>query len=358
MLSGSGLPAWWGRFPLGVSFDRAKETKTRLGRPPLSTPLGYEAGPASVLRSALAPVGSHGWSGKSMDRAPFSVRRPLSFQGLTLVCGVPAAVRSPPGQKASLREGGDTASAGSEGDCSRNSRALTQWAERSGLSKTSDKSLFSVPTCKCTARLLPQSPPVTAPSRREPSPQPSSLWLKLKSVPLRGTPYFFTLHYYFFTALFDPCRIAAHHTSSLFTIHSSLFISHSIRPRSRRSTRKNCPVLPAGGWAESHPPRSTPSPRPRCGIPRHLRSRDGLWPHKCFAPWAKPWRRRNSLPPSIKNHGSPRNTAHRVAVSRSSRQSTRKNCPVLPAGGWAESHPPRSTPSPRPRCGIPWAYPG
>ena len=115
MLSGSGLPAWWGRFPLGVSFDRAKETKTRLGRSPLRTSPGYEAGPASVLRSALAPVGSHGWSGKSMDSAPFSVRRPLSFQGLTLVCGVPAAVRSPPGQKASLREGGGTASAGSEG---------------------------------------------------------------------------------------------------------------------------------------------------------------------------------------------------------------------------------------------------
>ena len=28
------------RFPLGVSFERAKETKTRLGRSPLSTPLG------------------------------------------------------------------------------------------------------------------------------------------------------------------------------------------------------------------------------------------------------------------------------------------------------------------------------
>ena len=150
--------------------------KNRLGRSPLRTSPGYEADPASVLRSALAPVGSHGWSGKSMDRAPFSVRRHRSSQGLTLVCGVPAAVRSPPGQKASLREGGGTASAGSEGACSRNSRALTQWAERSGLSKTSDKSLFSVPTCKCTARLLPQSPPVTASSRREPSPQPSSLY--------------------------------------------------------------------------------------------------------------------------------------------------------------------------------------
>ena len=53
--------------------------------------MGYEAVPASSLQSALAPVGSHGWSGKSMDRAPFSVRQHRSFQGLTLVCGVPAA---------------------------------------------------------------------------------------------------------------------------------------------------------------------------------------------------------------------------------------------------------------------------
>ena len=39
-LSCTGLPAWWGRFPLGVSFERAKETKTRLGRSPLRTSLG------------------------------------------------------------------------------------------------------------------------------------------------------------------------------------------------------------------------------------------------------------------------------------------------------------------------------
>ena len=36
----SGLPAWWGRFPLGVPFARSKGTKTRLGRSPLRTPLG------------------------------------------------------------------------------------------------------------------------------------------------------------------------------------------------------------------------------------------------------------------------------------------------------------------------------
>ena len=53
---GAGLPAWWGRYPLGVSFERAKETKTRLGRSPLSTPLGYEATPAVVLRPGRKPV--------------------------------------------------------------------------------------------------------------------------------------------------------------------------------------------------------------------------------------------------------------------------------------------------------------
>ena len=41
----SGLPAWWGRFPLGVPFERAKGTKTRW----------YEAGPASSWCSARHP---------------------------------------------------------------------------------------------------------------------------------------------------------------------------------------------------------------------------------------------------------------------------------------------------------------
>ena len=59
MVPDAGLPAWWGRFPLGVPFARSKGTKTRLGRSPLSTPLGYEAVPASSVSSALAPVGSH-----------------------------------------------------------------------------------------------------------------------------------------------------------------------------------------------------------------------------------------------------------------------------------------------------------
>ena len=38
--SGAGLPAWRGRCPLGVPFERAKGTKTRLGRSPLRTPPG------------------------------------------------------------------------------------------------------------------------------------------------------------------------------------------------------------------------------------------------------------------------------------------------------------------------------
>ena len=49
------MPAWWGRSPLGVSFERAKETKTRLGRSPLRTSLGYEAGTASSWCSARDP---------------------------------------------------------------------------------------------------------------------------------------------------------------------------------------------------------------------------------------------------------------------------------------------------------------
>ena len=56
----SDLEAWGTRSPLGVSFERAKETKTRLGRSPLSTPLGYEADVRQVygrpVTLAVAPV--------------------------------------------------------------------------------------------------------------------------------------------------------------------------------------------------------------------------------------------------------------------------------------------------------------
>ena len=50
-----GLPAWRGRSPLGVPFARSKGTKTRLGRSPLRTSLGYESGTASSLNSARDP---------------------------------------------------------------------------------------------------------------------------------------------------------------------------------------------------------------------------------------------------------------------------------------------------------------
>ena len=45
--------------------------------------MGYGAGTASILWPALAPVGSHRWPGKSIERISFSVRWCLSFQGLT-----------------------------------------------------------------------------------------------------------------------------------------------------------------------------------------------------------------------------------------------------------------------------------
>ena len=48
------MPAWWGRFPLGVSFERAKETKTRLGRSPLRTSLGVRGW--ACVKSKFGPL--------------------------------------------------------------------------------------------------------------------------------------------------------------------------------------------------------------------------------------------------------------------------------------------------------------
>ena len=56
LCSVSGLPAWWGRFPLGVSFERAKETKTRLGRSPLRTPLGVRGWDCVKSRFGPSPL--------------------------------------------------------------------------------------------------------------------------------------------------------------------------------------------------------------------------------------------------------------------------------------------------------------
>ena len=85
----SGLPAWWGRFPLGVPFERAKGTKTRLGRSPLRTSLGYEAGPAVVLRPGRKPV-------------PYQERKMLCFSPFLLgECAVlqVSALSGPPGRR-------------------------------------------------------------------------------------------------------------------------------------------------------------------------------------------------------------------------------------------------------------------
>ena len=49
----SGLPAWWGRSPLGVPFDRAKGTKTRLGRSPLRTSLWVRG--CACVKSKFGP---------------------------------------------------------------------------------------------------------------------------------------------------------------------------------------------------------------------------------------------------------------------------------------------------------------
>ena len=59
----SGLPAWWGRCPLGVPFERAKGTKTRLGRsPPKDLPgvrgwncVKSTVGPSPLLWPLLLP---------------------------------------------------------------------------------------------------------------------------------------------------------------------------------------------------------------------------------------------------------------------------------------------------------------
>ena len=89
---GSGLPAWRGRSPLGVSFERAKETKTRLGRSPLSTPLGYEAGPASSLSSARHPCcGSWYCHHTRLPWAAGPMAGCFPSPGLLWYSGVPAA---------------------------------------------------------------------------------------------------------------------------------------------------------------------------------------------------------------------------------------------------------------------------
>ena len=51
-------------------------------------------------------------------------------------------------------------------------------------------------------------------------------------------------------------------------------------------------------------------------------------------------------------------TGEPLALSHSSRQSSHSRSPAPLSGDWAESRPPRSTPSPHPQCGTPSPCPG
>ena len=72
----SGLPAWWGRFPLGVPFARPKGTKTRLGRSPLRTSLGVRGwtcvmsifGPLVLLWLLFVPPHQAPWAAGPIAR--------------------------------------------------------------------------------------------------------------------------------------------------------------------------------------------------------------------------------------------------------------------------------------------------
>ena len=88
----SGLPAWWGRSPLGVPFDWPKGTKSHLGRSPLRTSLGYEVAPASRLCSARPPCcGAWSCHHTRLPWAAGSTTRQFPHPGLPWKSGVPAA---------------------------------------------------------------------------------------------------------------------------------------------------------------------------------------------------------------------------------------------------------------------------
>ena len=93
----SDLEAWGTRSPLGVPFARSKGTKTRLGRSPLSTSLGYEAGTASSLNSARDPCcGSCHCHHTRPTRATGPMAGRFPCPGLPWCSGVPAAGSQPP----------------------------------------------------------------------------------------------------------------------------------------------------------------------------------------------------------------------------------------------------------------------
>ena len=82
---------WWGRFPLGVSFERAKETKTRLGRSPLRTSLGVPVW--NCVKSRFGPgPGEVTWMAWQV------------YRKCSLLCETVPLLPGPyPGQRRSLR---------------------------------------------------------------------------------------------------------------------------------------------------------------------------------------------------------------------------------------------------------------
>ena len=117
---GSGLPAWWGRSPLGVSFERAKETKTRLGRSRRRkhglTPCGAVVGavacpargypgiaPGDSGGASPSPTTGHRESGQSKGLHSSFFIHHYSFDSS------PSAQGWPPGPRTRYRPGGYSA---------------------------------------------------------------------------------------------------------------------------------------------------------------------------------------------------------------------------------------------------------
>ncbi len=94
----SGLPAWWGRYPLGVPFERAKGTKTRLGRSPLRTSLGVPGW------NCVNPMVGPGPGGVTWVAWQVYGKRPLLCEMVPLLPGPHPgeAAFPPPGARLSL----------------------------------------------------------------------------------------------------------------------------------------------------------------------------------------------------------------------------------------------------------------
>ena len=87
------MPAWRGRSPLGVPFARSKGTKTRLGRSPLRTSLGYESSLNSARDPCCGPCFCH-HTRPTLATGPMAGWFPCP--GLPWRSGVSAAGSQPP----------------------------------------------------------------------------------------------------------------------------------------------------------------------------------------------------------------------------------------------------------------------